>query len=135
MQTNFRKQDDNVLKDLTKDRDRIAEDIGDLLSQRDSIDSDIAELRDRLQELNDDIESTKDEIARDNREKEDEFTEILMSGDYSNLAREFRRLNTKIYEIRSSTTYMGESTQQEWEVRQQRRDIVDKLLIVEEMEL
>lgn len=134
MQTNFRKQDDNVLKDLIKDRDRMAEEIGDLISHRDSINFDIADLRDRLRELNDDIDATKHENIKDAKKQEDEFTEILNSGDYSTLAREYRRLNTEIYEGRKRGwyTYMeGSSYPSEGEVRSQRRDIADKMLEAE----
>ena len=134
MQTNFKKQDNNVLKDLTKDRDRAADEIGDLISHRDSINSDIADLRERLLELNDDIESTKDEIAKDTKKEEDEFFEILKSDDYSTLAREYRRLNTKIYEGRKRGwyTYMeNTSYPSEGEIRMQRRDIGDRMHEVE----
>ena len=135
MQTNFKKQDDDVLKDLIKDRDRTANQIGDLISMRDSVNSEIAELRDRLHELNDDIDATKHENIKDAKKHEDEFTEILNSGDYSILAREYRRLNTKLFEIRSYVTYMGESSYPpEVKVRQQRRDISDRMLEVEKRE-
>ena len=134
MQTNFRKQEDDVLKDLFKDRDKTAEEIGYLLSQRDSINCDIAELRDRLRELNDDIDVTKHENTEDAKKEEDEFAEILNSGDYSTLAREYRKLNTKLYEGRKRGWYTfmeNTSYPSEGEVRQQRRDIGDRMLEAE----
>lgn len=113
----------NELDELIKNRNRIADEIGDLLSHRDSINSDIADLRDRLQELNDDIESTKEE---------DEFFEILKSDDYSSLAREYRRLNRKINEGRTFGWHMdGSDYSLEGEIRQQRRDIGDRMHEVE----
>lgn len=137
MQTNFKKQDDNILRDLIRDHERTANQIADLISERDSVNSEIAELREELQELNDGIESTKDENEKSAKKQEDEFTEILNSGNYSDLAREFRRLNREIYEGRMRGWYTfieNTSYPSQGEVRQQRRDIVDKLLIVEEME-
>jgi hypothetical protein len=135
MQTNFRKQDDDVLRDLIKYRNRIAEDIGDLLSLRDSIDCDLAELRKRLQELNDDIDLTKHENIKDAKKQEDEFTKILNSGDYSTLDREYRRLNREIYEGRKCDWHVdGNNYSLEGEIRMQRRDIGDKMLKAEKKE-
>lgn len=71
------------------------------------------------------------------KKQEDEFTGILNSGNYSNLAREYRRLNTKLYKgrMRGWTTYMeGNNYTIEGEIRQQRRDIVDKMLDAERRE-
>ena len=125
----------NELQELIKDRDRAADEIGDLISHRDSINSDIADLRDRLQELNDDIELTKDEIAKDAKKEEDEFFEILNSGDYSMLAREYRRLDRKINEGRKYGWYVeGNDYSLEGEIRQQRRDIGDRMHDVEKRE-
>ena len=134
MRTNFKKQEDDTLRTLIRDRDKAAEEIGALLSQRDSINCEISELRDRLHELNDDIESTKDENVKNAKKEEDEFTEILNSGDYSTLAREYRRLNTKIYEGRKRGWYTyieGCTYSSEGEVRQMRWDISDRMLEVE----
>lgn len=132
MQTNFKKQDDDVLRAIIRDRDKTADEIGDLISMRDSVNSDIADLRERLLELNDDIELTKDEIAKDAKKEEDEFFKILKSDDYSTLAREYRRLNTKIYEGRKRGWYVdGNEYSLEGEIRQQRRDIGDKMHEVE----
>ena len=136
MQTNFKKQEDDTLKILIKDRDKTPEEIGYLLSQRDSINCDIADLCDRLRELNDDIDVTKHENTENAKKQEDEFTEILNSGDYSALAREYRRLNKEIYEGRKCgwITYMeGSSYPSEGEVRRQRQDIGDIMLEVERL--
>ena len=124
----------NELQELIKDRDRTVDEISELISMRDSVHCDIADLRDRLQELNDDIEATKDEIAKDAKKEEDEFFEILKSDDYSTLAREYRRLNTKIYEgrMRGWYTFMENiSYPSEGEVRQHRRDVGDRMHEVE----
>ena len=124
----------NELDELIKDRDRTADEISELISMRDSVHCDIADLRDRLGEIDDDIEATKDEIAKDAKKEEDGFFEILKSDDYSTLAREYRRLNTKIYEGRKRGwyTYMeNTSYPSEGEVRQQRRDIGDRMHDVE----
>lgn len=134
MQINFKKQEDDTLKILIKDRDKTADEISDLMSMRYSVNSDIVDLRDRLQELNDDIDATKHENIKDAKKQEDEFIEILNSGDYSTLAREYRRLNTKLYEGRKRgwVTYMeGNNYTSEGEVRQQRRDVGDKMLEAE----
>ena len=122
----------NELQELIKDRDRAADEIGDLISHRDSINSDIADLRERLLELNNDIESTKDEIAKDTKKEEDEFFEILNSGDYSMLAREYRRLDRKINEGRKYGWHTdGNNYLLEGEIRTQRRDIGDRMHEVE----
>ena len=129
MQTNFKKQDDDTLRTLNRDRDKVAEEIGDLISMRDSVNSDLADLRDMLRELNNDIDMTKHENIEDAKKEEDEFTGILNSGDYSTLAREYRRLNTKLYKGKKYgwTTYM----EGEGYIRRQRRDIGDKMLEAE----
>lgn len=124
----------NVLEDLIKERNRTAEEIGELLSMRDSINSDIAEKRDRLQELNDEVEATKEEEARDAKEKEERYLEALGSGDYSVLARVYRRLDKAIWEGRKRGWYTfmeNTSYPSEGELRQQRRDISDRMLEVE----
>ena len=119
----------NELDELIKDRDRTADEISELISMRDSVHCDIADLRERLRELNNDIEATKDEIAKDAKKQEDEFFKTLNSDDYSTLAREYRRLNTKLYEGRKRgwTTYM----EGEGYIRRQRRDIGDRMHDVE----
>ena len=61
---------------------------------------------------------------------------MLNSGDYSALAREYRRLNKEIYEGRKCgwITYMeGSSYPSEGEVRRQRQDIGDIMLEVERL--
>ena len=125
----------NELQELIKDRDRTADEISELISMRDSVHCDIADLRDRLGELNDNIESTKDEIAKDIKKEEDEFFEILNSGDYSTLAREYRRLDRKINEGRKYGWHVeGNDYSLEGEIRQQRRDIGDRMYEVEKRE-
>ena len=125
----------NELDELIKDRDRTADEISELISMRDSVHCDIADLRDRLGELNNDIELTKDEIAKDAKKEEDEFFEILNSGDYSTLAREYRRLDRKINEGRKYGWYVeGSDYSLEGEIRQQRRDIGDRMHDVEKRE-
>ena len=117
----------NVLEDLIKKRNRTADEIGELLSMRDSINSDIAEKQDRLQELNDEIEDEVQEAIT----REQEYLEVLKSDDYSTLAREYRRLNKEIYEGRKRGWYtFMENTAypSEGELRQQRRDVGDRML-------
>jgi len=122
----------NELQELIMQRDRTSDEISDLISMRESVYCDIVDLRERLQELNDDIKLTKDEIAKDAKKEEDEFTKILNSGDYSALAREYRRLNKEIYKGRKRG--WGSTYHSEWKVRQHRRDIADKMLEAEKKE-
>jgi len=127
----------NVLEDLIKNRNRTAEEIGELLSMRDSINCDIAEARDRLLELNDDIKATKEEEAKEAKEKEERYLEVLRSGDYSALAREYRRLNKQIYEGRKRGWYTfmeNTSDPSEGGLRQQRRDVSDRMIGIERCE-
>lgn len=124
----------NVLEELVQSRNRVAEEIGELLSMIDSANCDIADLRCRLQELNDDIEATKEEEVRDAKEKEERFLEALELGDYSTLAREYRRLDKEICEGRKRGWYtFMENTAypSEGELRQQRRDVGDRMLGLE----
>ena len=123
----------SVLEDLIKERNRVAEEIGELLSMRDSVNCDIADQRDRLQELNDEIEATKEDEVQEAITREQEYLEVLKSDDYSSLAREYRRLNKEIYEGRKRGWYtFMENTAypSEGELRQQRREVGDRMLEV-----
>ena len=123
----------NVLEELVQSRNRVAEEIDELLSMRDSVNCDIAERRERLLELNKDIEETKEEEAKDAKEKEERYLEALELGDYSTLAREYRRLNKEIYDGRKRGWYtFMENTAypSEGELRQQRREVGDRMLEV-----
>ena len=98
---------------------------------RDSINSDIAEKRDRLQELNDEIDYTRTEEENEEANKRQKLSELLKSNDYSSLAREYRRLNKELYEGRKRGWYtFMENTvyPSEGELRQQRRDVGDRML-------
>lgn len=132
-------QETTILGGLVKHRNRVAEEIGELLSMKDSIDCDIAEARERLQELNDDIKITKEEEAKEAKDNEVKFKEVLKSGDYSALAWEYRRLNKMINEYRKRhvqrISVEGLSQLSEGEVRQQRRDVVERLAVVEAREV
>lgn len=128
-----------VLTELIKDRNRVAEEIGELISVKDGIDGDIAEARDRLKELNNEIEETKKEEAKEAKDNEVKFEEVLKSGDYSALAWEYRRSNKMIIEYRrrrvQRISVEGLSEVSEGEVRQQRRDVVERLAVVEAREV
>lgn len=128
-----------VLTELIKDRNRVAEEIGELISVKDGIDGDIAEARDRLKELNNEIEEIKEEEAKEAKDNKVKFEEVLKSGDYSALAWEYRRLNKMIIEYRrrrvQRISVEGLSPLSEGEVRQQRRDVVERLAVVEAREV
>ena len=121
----------NVLEELVQSRNRVAEEIDELLSMRDSVNCDIAERRERLLELNKDIEETKEEEAKEAKEKEERYLEALELGDYSTLARVYRRLNKAICEGRKRGWYTfmeNTSYPSEGELRQQRRAVGDRML-------
>ena len=125
------------LTNLVKDRNKLAGEIGELIAERDAIGGRIGVLRDRLMELNDEIEYAKTEEEHEEKVKAWEFEEALESNDYSLLAREYRRLNKEIYDGRKRGWYTfmeNTSYPSEGEVRQQRRDVGDKLLEIERCE-
>ena len=113
----------SVLEDLIKERNRTADEIGELLSMRDSINSDIAEKRDRLQELNDEIDYTRTEEENEEANKRQKLSELLKSNDYSLLAREYRRLDKAICEGRKRGWSKPVIS-----LHQQRRDVGDRML-------
>jgi len=124
----------NVLEELIKDRNGVAEEIGELLSMRDSVNCDIAEQRDRLLELNKDIEATKEEEVKEAKEREEQYSKVLKGGDYSALAREYRRLDKELNEGRKHHWFtFKEDTKplSEEGVRQQRREVGEKMLEIE----
>ena len=123
----------NVLEDLIKKRNRVVEEIGELLSMEDSVHCDVADLRDRLQELNDDIKATKEEEAKEAKEKEERYSEVLESGDYSALASEYRQLDREINKWRNCEEKYKDcdSYFQIGGVREQRRRVGDRMLEIE----
>ena len=127
----------NVLEEVVKDRNMVADEIGELLSMCDSVNCDIADARDRLLELNKDIEVTKEEEAEEAKVREENYLGVLESGDYSDLAREYRRLDKELNERRKrGGTSFGEyaTNPSEGEMRQQRRDVGDRMLEIEARE-
>jgi len=127
----------NVLEDLIKERNKVAEMIREAIAERDAIGGRIGVLQDELQELNDEVEYTRTEEEHERVAKEAEFEEVLGSNDYSILARVYRRLNKEIYEGRKRGWYTfmeNTSYPSEGELRQQRRDISDRMLGIERCE-
>lgn len=115
----------NVLEELIKRRNGVAERISEAIAERDAIGGRIGVLRDELKDLDDEIEATKEEDAKEAKEKEAEFEEVLKSGDYSALARVYRRLDKELNERRKrGGTPFGEYANypSEGELRQQRGD-------------
>ena len=124
----------DVLEELIKNRDKVAERIRDLIAERDAIGGQISVYQDELKELNDEIDYTRTEEEHDRVAKEAEFEEVLKSDDYSLLAREYRRLNKELCEGRKRGWYtFMENTAypSEGELRQQRRDVGDRMLGLE----
>ena len=127
----------NVLEELIKNRNKVAETIRDAIAERDAIGGRIAVLRDELQELNDEVEATKEDEVQEAITKEQEYLEVLRSDDYSTLARVYRRLDKELNERRkrSGTPFMENTTNpSEGEIRQQRRGVGDRMLEIEAKE-
>ena len=125
----------NVLEELIKRRNGVAERISEAIAERDAIGGQIGELQDELKELNDEVEATKDDEVQEAINREQEYLEVLRSGDYSALAREYRRLNKELCEGRKRGWYtFMENTAypSEGELHQQRRDVGDRMLEMEE---
>ena len=126
----------NVLEELIKRRNGVTERISEAIAERDAIGGQIGELRDELQELNDEVEATKEEEVQETINREQEYLEVLKSDDYSALARAYRRLNKELYEGRKRGWYTfmeNTSHPSEGELRQQRRDVGDRMLEIERM--